>query len=253
MQGRLLVNPNSEAAELRRERKTAHKRKGCTWTCGHTGVLLSFVQTGLLLVVMIAILVTDPFAPVARMERTTGSMNEQMTNMTRGIESFVTKLPKGQLELTTAEIFDIVHNVKSITEKAERIIGTVPPATIISLMNYITHITGQFSELLNTRHNDGSGRTILTDAHELIDEALRIMSQMDAAHIDRLMTEASASMVELKRILASIDEDTLTAIKHIGQSIDEDHTVDTLTALATHLKTIVAHIEQSAEVSVRLW
>lgn len=238
---------------MRRERKASLNGKGCSWSCGHTGVLLSFIQTGLLLVVMIAILVTDPFAPVARMERTTGSMNEQMTNMTRGIDAFVAKLPQGQLELTTSEIFEIVHNVKGITEKAERIIGTVPPATIVSLMNYITHISGQFSELLNTRHTDGSGRTILTDIHDIMDEVQRILTQTDAGHIDTLMTEAAASLTELRRILSSIDADTLAAIKHIGQSIDEDHTVDVLTSLATHLQTIVSHIEQNPEVSVKLW
>ena len=32
----------------------------------------------------------------------------------------------------------------------------------------MAHITGQFSELLSTLHTEGSGRTLLTDLHDVV-------------------------------------------------------------------------------------
>ena len=245
----LLNNPKAEGLARRNAKKQAQSSRIAQWI---TAIALTSL-VGLVLVIMIAVVATDPFAPVARMEKTTGSLEQQMHNMTSPAQDFFKNLPMGQIDMSAADIFSILHNTNGITDRVNRIIGTVAPETIVSMMNYMTHIMGQFSKLLGTKHTDGSGRTLLTDIHDIMDESQRVLSQMDAGHIDRLMTEATGVLAEAKRIMRGIDAETLIAIKNIGRSIDEDHTVDALTSLATHLQTIVEHIEENAQVSVKLW
>lgn len=252
MDRHLLINNQNSKAELKRRTAKSESSRVAQWLTAAALVTL----VGLVLVIMISVVALDPFAPVGRMEKTTGALNVKMPDLRPAqafIEEILSKLPTGQLDLTASEIIGIIHNVHGASEKVDRIMSIIQPATVASFLNYATGIFGQANELLNMRHSDESGRTMLTDIHDIVDEVQRILAGTDAQHIDTLIKEASASMVEARRILAAIDEDTLLAIKHIGQSIDEDHTIDTFTELATHAKTIAAHLEQSAEVSVKLW